>query len=83
LREGVYCNREKWFDGLLVQARVTPAQVAPLERKQRNQILPAYTVDEIILAHMFQASTNSTVFEDFMQQQLSLCGEWPEEKSVL
>jgi transposase len=45
--------------------------------------LPAYTQDGIILTRVFQGSTDSTVFEDFIEQLLPLCGKWPEPKSVL
>jgi transposase len=45
--------------------------------------LPAYTQDGIILACVFQGSTDSTVFEGFIEQLLPLCGKWPEPKSVL
>jgi len=62
---------------------VTPIQVSWFQREQRYQILPAYTQDGVILAHVFQGSTDSTVFEDFVEQLLPLCGKWPEPKSVL
>jgi transposase len=45
--------------------------------------LPAYTQDGIILARVFQGSTDSTVFEDFIEQLFPLCSRWPEPKSVL
>jgi transposase len=45
--------------------------------------LLAYTQDGIILTRVFQGSTNSTVFEDFIKQLLPLCGKWLEPKSVL
>lgn len=61
----------------------TPTEVAPFQREQRYQILPAYAVDGIILARVFQGSTDSTVFEDFIEQLLPLCGRWPQPKSVL
>jgi transposase len=32
---------------------------------------------------VFQGSTDSTVFEDFIEQLLPLCGKWPEPKSIL
>jgi hypothetical protein len=62
---------------------VTPTQVARFQREQRYQILLAYTQDGVILARVFQGSTNSMVFEDFIKQLLSLCGKWLEPKSVL
>jgi transposase len=61
----------------------TPTQVALFQREQRYQILLAYTLDGIILAHVFQGTTDSVVFEDFIKQLLPLCGKWPEPKSVL
>jgi len=45
--------------------------------------LLAYTQDGIILVHVFQGSTDSTVFEGFIEQLLPLCSKWPEPKSVL
>ena len=62
---------------------VTPIQIARFQREQRYQILPAYTQDGIILTRVFQGSTDSTVFEDFIEQLLPLMGTWPEPKSVL
>jgi transposase len=62
---------------------VTPTEVAPFQREQRYQILLAYAVDGIILARVFQGSTDSTVFEDFVEELLPLCGKFPQPKSVL
>lgn len=62
---------------------VTPTQVAQFQREQRYQILPAYAVDGVMLSRVFQGSTDSAVFEDFLEQLLPLCGKWPEPKSVL
>ena len=62
---------------------VPPVQVARFQREQRHQILPAMTQDGIILARVFQGSTDGAVFEDFIEQLLSHCGRWPEPKSVL
>ena len=62
---------------------VTPIQVSWFQREQRYQILPAYTQDGDILARVFQGSTDSAVFEDFIEQLLPLCGKWPEPKSAL
>ena len=59
---------------------VTPIQIARFQREQRYQILPAYTHDGVILARVYQGSTDSTVFEDFIEQLLPLCGRWPEPK---
>jgi len=62
---------------------VTPVQVARLHRDQRYQILPAYAQDGVVLARIFQGSTDTTVFGDFIEQLLHHCGRWPEPKSVL
>jgi transposase len=62
---------------------VTPVQVTQFHRGQRYQILPAYAQDGIILARVFQGSTDTTIFEDFIEQLLQHCGKWPEPKSVL
>lgn len=48
----------------------TPIQIARFQREQRYQILPTYTQDGIILARVFLGSTDSTVFEDFIEQHL-------------
>ena len=62
---------------------VAPVQVAQFHRGRRYQILPAYTQDGILLSRVFQGSTDSDVFEDFIEQLLQHCGRWPEPKSVL
>ena len=62
---------------------MTLVQIARLHRDQRHQILPAYTQDSIVLARVFQGSTDTAVFEDFIEQLLHHCGRWPEPKSVL
>jgi DDE superfamily endonuclease len=62
---------------------VTPMQIARFQREQRYQILPAHTQDGVILACVFQESTDSTVFENFIEQLLPLMGTWPEPESVL
>ena len=62
---------------------VAPVQVARFGRGQRYHILPAYTQDGVLLARVFQGSTNATVFADFVEQLLPLCGRWPEPNSVL
>jgi len=45
--------------------------------------LPAYTQDGIIFAHVYQGSTDSAIFEGFIEQLLPFMGRWPEPKSVL
>jgi hypothetical protein len=62
---------------------VAPVQVARLHCDQRYYILPAYAQDGVVLACVFQGSTDSAVFEDFIEQLLHHCGKWPEPKSVL
>lgn len=62
---------------------VSLVQVAQFQREKRYQILPAYTQDRVIYARVFQGSTDSIVFEDFIEQLLPLYGRWPEPKSVL
>ena len=62
---------------------VAPVQIAKFHRGRRYQILPAYSQDGILLARVFQGSTDSEVFEDFIEQLLTHCGRWPEPKSVL
>jgi transposase len=62
---------------------VTPIQVAQFQRENRYQILPAYTQDGILFARIFQGSTDSKAFEDFIEHLLPSYGRWPEPKSVL
>jgi transposase len=62
---------------------VAPVQIAQFQRKKRYQILPAYAQDGVVLACVFRGSTDSIVFEDFIEELLPLCGKWPEPKSVL
>lgn len=62
---------------------VTPIQISKFHRGQRYQILPAYAQDGIVLSRVFQGSTDTLVFEDFIKQLLEHCGKWPEPKSVL
>jgi transposase len=61
----------------------TPLQIARFQREQRYQTLPAYTIDRVIFSQIFQGTTDSEVFEDFIEQLLPLCGRWPEPQSVL
>jgi transposase len=62
---------------------VAPVQICEFQRGQRYQILPAYAQDGTVLARIFQGSTDSTIFEDFIEQLLHHCGRWPAPKSVL
>ncbi|TVY85511.1 hypothetical protein LSUE1_G004892 [Lachnellula suecica] len=61
----------------------TLVQIARLHRDQRHQILPAYTQNGILLARVFQRSTDTAIFEDFIEQLLHHCSRWPEPKSIL
>ena len=51
---------------------VTPTQVAQFQPEHRYQILPAYAQDGVILVRLFQGSTDSTLFEDFIEQLLPI-----------
>lgn len=62
---------------------MTPIQVSKFHRDRQYQILPAYAQDGIVLSRIFQGSTDTAVFEDFIKQLLQHCGKWPEPKSVL
>jgi transposase len=62
---------------------VAPIQIAKFHCGRRYQILPAYSQDGILLARVFQGSTDGEVFEDFIEQLLPHCGRWPKPKSVL
>lgn len=48
-----------------------------------TKILPAYAHDGVILSRVFRGSTDTAVFEDFIQQLLKHRGKWPEPKSVI
>ena len=62
---------------------MTLVQITRLHRDQRHQILPAYVQNGIVLARVFQESTDTAVFEDFIKQLLHHCSRWPKPKSVL
>ena len=62
---------------------IAPIQVANFHRGKRYQILPAYTQDGVMLHRVFQGTTDSGVFEAFVEQLLPLCGRWPKPRSVL
>jgi transposase len=52
---------------------VTPVQITQFHRGQRYQILPAYTQNGILLSRVFQGTTDSAMFEDFIEQLLHHC----------
>jgi transposase len=60
-----------------------PVQVTKFSRGKRWHILPAYAQDGIVLRRVYQGSTDSEVFEDFIAQLLHHCGRYPEPKSVI
>jgi transposase len=62
---------------------VTPVHIARFQRGQRYQILPAYTLNGVLLSRVFQGSTDSSFFEDFIEQLLTVCGRWSERQSVM
>jgi len=62
---------------------ITPVQTVRFNRGRRYHILPAFTQDGVLLARVYQGSTDSEVFEDFIEQLLCHCGRWPEPRSVL
>ena len=62
---------------------VTPVQVVRFQREKRYQILPAYTQDGILLARVFQGTTNAAIFEEFIEQLLPSCSPFPGKNSVL
>jgi transposase len=61
----------------------TPVQIARYQREQRYQILPAYTQDGVLLFRVFQGTTDSALFEDYIEQLLHHCRPYPEPNSVL
>jgi len=46
---------------------LAPVQVARFHHERRYQILPAYAQDGIVLSRIFQGSTDSSIFEDFIK----------------
>ena len=61
----------------------TPVQIARYQREQRYQILPAYSQDGVLLSRVFQGTTDSAVFDDFIEQLLHHCEPYPNPRSVL
>jgi transposase len=60
---------------------VAPIQHRALERGQRWQILPAYTIDGILAFDIYQGTTN---FESFLELQvLPKCNPFPAKNSVI
>jgi transposase len=61
----------------------SPIEVTKFGRGKRWHILPAYAQDGILLRRVYQGSTDSDLFEDFIAQLLHHCGRYPEPKSVI
>jgi hypothetical protein len=59
----------------------TPVQIARYQRERRYQIFPAYTQDGILLSRVFRGTTDSAVFEDFIEQVLHHCEPYPNPRS--
>jgi transposase len=57
---------------------VRPMQITRFYRGNRYQILPAYTQESVLLSRVFQGTTDSNVYEDFIEQLLHHCGRWSE-----
>jgi transposase len=60
-----------------------PRQVKRFHRGRRFQILPAYTQDGVIHFMVYEGSTDTEMFEAFIETLLPYCGKWPEPRSVL
>jgi hypothetical protein len=60
-----------------------PCQVKRFHRGQRFQILPAYTQDGVIHFRVYEGSTDTEIFANFIEELLPYCGRWPAPKSVL
>jgi transposase len=58
-------------------------QVTKFSHGKRWHILPVYAPDGIMLRLVYQGSTDSDCFEDFITQLLYPCGRYPEQKSVI
>ncbi|GAB7336304.1 hypothetical protein MBLNU13_g09049t1 [Cladosporium sp. NU13] len=56
---------------------ITPVQTERFHWGQRYHILPAYTQDGVLLARIYQGSTDGEVFEDFLGELLQWYGRWP------
>jgi transposase len=63
--------------------RSSPVQITRFGRGKRWHILPAYAQDGIMLRRVYQESTNTDLFEDFIGHLLHYCGRYPEPKSVI
>jgi hypothetical protein len=62
---------------------ITPTERSKFHHGQYYQILPAYSQDGIVLSHIYQGSTNTALFGDFINQLLHHCRQFPGPRSVL
>lgn len=60
-----------------------PVQIIKFGRGKRWHILPAYAQDGIMLRTVYQGSTDSDFFKDFIAHLLHHCGRYPGPKSVI
>lgn len=61
----------------------TPVKTTQFGRGKRWHILPAYAHDGIMLKRVYQGSTDTALFNDFILELLQYCGKYPEPKSVI
>jgi hypothetical protein len=61
----------------------SPVQVTRFRRGKRWHILPVHAQDGVMLRRVYQGSTDSDLFEDFIAKLLHHCGRYPEPKSVI
>ena len=52
-----------------------PCQIKQFHCSRRFQILPAYTQDGVIHFQVYEGSTDTRVFEDFIKELLPYCGK--------
>lgn len=62
---------------------VAPVQVAKFRGDCRYQILPAYSQEGVLLSRVFQGTTDSAMYEDYIEQLLQHCEPFPKPRSVL
>jgi DDE superfamily endonuclease len=60
-----------------------PRQIKRFHRGRRFQILLTYTKDGVIHFRMYEGSTDTRIFEDFIEELLPYCGKWPNPRSIL
>lgn len=60
-----------------------PRQVKKFHRGRRVQVLSALGQDGVIHFRVYEESTDTEIFKDFIKELLPYCGRWPEPRSVL